>query len=188
MLLHIDASKYAWFGDGRYYDLITLMDDATSEIYYAQLVEEEGTRTLMPAVREVIEQEGVFCAPYSDRASHFFVTPKAGGKLEPGNAVGAGATGAGDQDDPGVLAASAGAYGTQLPDLAGGDCRKSCGYAESPRWRRPTDFCARSTGPNSTGGLGLPRCCARDKSTHRFGFHIWLRRRSRTVVARGEIR
>jgi transposase len=82
MLLHIDASKHAWFGDGRYYDLITLLDDATSEIYYAQLVEEEGTRTLMPAVQEVIEQQGLFCALYSDRASHFFVTPKAGGKVD----------------------------------------------------------------------------------------------------------
>ena len=38
MLLHIDASKHAWFQDDRYYDLITLLDDATSEIYYAQLV------------------------------------------------------------------------------------------------------------------------------------------------------
>jgi transposase len=84
MLLHIDASKHAWFGDGRYYDLITILDDATSEIYYAQLVKEEGTRTLMPAVREVIEQRGIFCALYSDRASHFFVTPKAGGKVDEG--------------------------------------------------------------------------------------------------------
>jgi transposase len=82
MLLHIDASKHAWFGDGRHYDLITILDDATSEIYYAQLVEEEGTRTLMPAVREVVEQQGIFCALYSDRASHFFVTPKAGGKVD----------------------------------------------------------------------------------------------------------
>ena len=82
MLLHIDASKHAWFGDGRYYDLITLLDDATSEIYYAQLVVEEGTRTLMPAVQEVIEQQGIFCALYSDRASHFFVTPQAGGKVD----------------------------------------------------------------------------------------------------------
>jgi transposase len=83
MLLHIDASKHAWFQDERYYDLITILDDATSEIYYAQLVDEEGTRTLMPAVREVIETRGVFCALYSDRASHFFVTPKAGGKVDP---------------------------------------------------------------------------------------------------------
>ena len=82
MLIHIDASKHAWFGDGRHYDLITLLDDATSEIYYAQLVEEEGTRTLMPAVRKVIEEQGVFCALYSDRAGHFFVTPKAGGKVD----------------------------------------------------------------------------------------------------------
>jgi hypothetical protein len=82
MLLHIDASKHAWFQDGRHYDLITILDDATSEIYYAQLVEEEGTRTLMPAVREVIETQGIFCALYSDRASHFFVTPKAGGKVD----------------------------------------------------------------------------------------------------------
>src|SRR5215831_1654638 len=83
MLLHIDASKHAWLGDGRYYDLITILDDATSEIYYARLVEEEGTRTLMPAVRQVVEREGIFCALYSDRASHFFVTPKAGGKVDP---------------------------------------------------------------------------------------------------------
>jgi transposase len=82
MLLHIDASKHAWFQDGRHWDLITILDDATSEVYYAQLVEEEGTRTLMPAIREVIEKEGIFCALYSDRASHFFVTPKAGGKVD----------------------------------------------------------------------------------------------------------
>jgi hypothetical protein len=46
-------------------------------------VDEEGTRTLMPAVREVIETHGIFCGLYSDRASHFFVTPKAGGKVDP---------------------------------------------------------------------------------------------------------
>src|SRR5205807_1171417 len=45
--------------------------------------EEEGTRTLMPALRQVIEEQGIFCALYSDRASHFFVTPKAGGKVDP---------------------------------------------------------------------------------------------------------
>ncbi len=82
MMLHIDASKHAWFQDGQYWDLITILDDATSEIYYAQLVAEEGTRTLMPAVREVVEKQGIFCALYSDRASHFFVTPKAGGKVD----------------------------------------------------------------------------------------------------------
>jgi len=78
MLLHIDASQHRWFCDDRWYDLLVIMDDATSAIYYAQLVEEESTRTVMTALREVIEQKGLFCALYSDRASHFFVTPKTG--------------------------------------------------------------------------------------------------------------
>jgi transposase len=78
MLLHIDGSKHRWFQDDRYYDFIVVLDDATSEIYYAQLVEEESTATCMAAVREVIERKGLFCALYSDRGSHFFHTPKAG--------------------------------------------------------------------------------------------------------------
>jgi len=78
MMLHIDGSKHRWFADGCYYDLIVIMDDATSEIYYAQLVDEESTFTVMTALREVIETKGLFCSLYSDRASHFFLTPKAG--------------------------------------------------------------------------------------------------------------
>jgi transposase len=82
MLLHIDGSKHQWFGDQRWYDLIVILDDATSEIYYAQLVEEESTRTVMAGLRKVIETQGLFCALYSDRGSHFFVTPKAGEKID----------------------------------------------------------------------------------------------------------
>lgn len=82
MLLHIDGSKHQWFGDERWYDLIVILDDATSEIYYAQLVEEESTRTVMAGLRAVIETKGLFCALYSDRGSHFFVTPKAGEKVD----------------------------------------------------------------------------------------------------------
>ena len=78
MLLHIDGSQHQWFQDERWYDLLVMLDDATSEIYYAQLVEEEATRTVMVALREVIETQGLFCALYSDRAGHFFLTPKAG--------------------------------------------------------------------------------------------------------------
>ena len=78
MLLHLDGSPHRWFQDERWYDLIVILDDATSEIYYAQLVEEESTRTVMAALRAVVEQKGCFCALYSDRASHFFLTPKAG--------------------------------------------------------------------------------------------------------------
>lgn len=78
MLLHIDASKHRWFQDDRYYDLLSIQDDANSEICYAQLVDEESTLTVMAALKEVVETKGEFCALYSDRASHFFVTPKAG--------------------------------------------------------------------------------------------------------------
>jgi transposase len=83
MLLHMDGSEHAWFQDGRYYDLLVILDDATSEIYYTQLVEEECTRSVMTALRQVIERQGIFCALYSDRGSHFFVTPKAGEKVDP---------------------------------------------------------------------------------------------------------
>jgi hypothetical protein len=82
MLLHIDGSKHRWLNDDRWYDLLVILDDATSAIYYAQLVEEESTRTVMAGLREVIERQGLFCALYSDRGSHFFVTPKAGEKVD----------------------------------------------------------------------------------------------------------
>ena len=82
MLLHLDGSEHRWFQDDRWYDLIEVLDDATSQTYYAQLVEEESTRTVMAALKEVIERQGRFCALYSDRASHFFATPQAGGPVD----------------------------------------------------------------------------------------------------------
>jgi transposase len=83
MLLHIDGSHHQWFQDERWYDLIVILDDASGEIYYAQLVEEESTLTVMAGLKEVIERKGIFCALYSDRGSHFWLTPKAGGKIDP---------------------------------------------------------------------------------------------------------
>src|SRR6267154_1586209 len=83
MLLHIDASSHRWLGGEQWHDLMVVLDDATSEIYYAQLVEQESTRTVLAALREVVEQKGLFCALYSDRASHFFETPQAGAQIDP---------------------------------------------------------------------------------------------------------
>lgn len=77
MMLHIDGSKHQWMA-GQWHDLIVVLDDATSEIYYAQLVPEESTLTVMAALRAVVETKGWFSSIYSDRASHFFKTPKAG--------------------------------------------------------------------------------------------------------------
>ena len=62
MLLHIDGSRHQWFQDERWYDPIVILDDATSEIYYAQLGEEESTVTVMAGLSEVQQ-------PVSGRAS-----------------------------------------------------------------------------------------------------------------------
>jgi len=82
MLLHIDGSHHGWFQDERWYDLIVILDDANSEIYYAQLVAEESTVTVLAGLKEVVERKGLFCALYSDRGSHFWLTPKVGGKVD----------------------------------------------------------------------------------------------------------
>jgi len=83
MLLHIDGSHHRWFQDDRWQDLLVILDDATSEIYHAQLVEDEDTRTVMTALRHVIVRKGLFCALYSDRAKHFFYTPKGQQQVDP---------------------------------------------------------------------------------------------------------
>jgi transposase len=82
MMLHIDGSDHQWFQDERRHDLIVILDDATSEIYYAQLAEEETTATVMAGLRVVIELKGLFCSLYSDRGAHFWLTPKSGGKVD----------------------------------------------------------------------------------------------------------
>ncbi len=82
MMLHQDASRFAWVpGDAHQYDLVVTLDDATSEIYSAFLVEEEGTASTFRALAEVIATKGLFCALYTDRGSHYFRTPEAGGKV-----------------------------------------------------------------------------------------------------------
>jgi transposase len=81
MMLHIDGSTHAWLGSehGRF-DLVTVMDDATSEIYYARFVDQESTESVMAALRSVVQSQGVFCSLYSDRASHFVFTPAGASK------------------------------------------------------------------------------------------------------------
>jgi transposase len=79
MMLHQDASRFAWLpGDRRQYDLVVTLDDATSAIYSAFLVEEEGTASSFRGLREVIDKHGLFCELYTDRGGHYFYTPKAG--------------------------------------------------------------------------------------------------------------
>lgn len=81
MLIHQDGSRHEWV-PGEYWDLIVTMDDATSEVYSGFFVEEEGTHSSFQGVSEVITQHGLFCSLYTDRGSHYWTTPKVGGKVD----------------------------------------------------------------------------------------------------------
>ena len=81
MMLHQDGSRHPW-APGQWWDLIVTMDDATSEIYSAFFVEEEGTMSSFRALSEVIRERGLFCSLYADRASHYWHTPEAGGAVD----------------------------------------------------------------------------------------------------------
>jgi hypothetical protein len=85
MLLFQDGSPHAWLPGGGARDLIVTMDDATSEIYSAFLVEEEGTASSFRGLLETIAAKGLFSSLYTDRGSHYFTTPKAGGKVAKGD-------------------------------------------------------------------------------------------------------
>jgi hypothetical protein len=78
MMLHQDASPFAWLEGAPPLDLVVTMDDATSEIYSAFLVEEEGTVSTFRALLEVFTARGLPSSLYTDRGSHYFLTPKAG--------------------------------------------------------------------------------------------------------------
>ena len=87
MMLHLDGSSHEWIPDqpGVFYDLLTLLDDATNRIYEMRLVDEEDTRQCMVLLRDCVAKRGLFCSLYSDRAAHFFFTPKAGDKVQEGH-------------------------------------------------------------------------------------------------------
>lgn len=138
MLLHIDGSKHQWFQDERWYDLLTILDDANSEIYYGQLVEEEATAPVMRGWQEVIEEHGLFCALYSDRASHFFVTPKAGEGVDRNRLtqVGRALKELGIQIDSGLLAASPWARRAELSHLARATSARVAGARDHHLGRR----------------------------------------------------
>lgn len=81
MLLHQDGSRHEWV-PGQRWDLIVTMDDATSEHYDLRFVAEEGTRSSFEGVARVIRAHGLFSALYTDRGSHYWFTPAAGGKVD----------------------------------------------------------------------------------------------------------
>jgi hypothetical protein len=82
MMLHQDGSRHAWLEDQPPLDLIVTMDDATSAIYSAFLVEEEGTASSFRGLMETFCAQGLPSSLYTDRGSHYFVTLKAGDAVD----------------------------------------------------------------------------------------------------------
>lgn len=84
MMIHQDGSNHEWV-PGQKWDLISTMDDATNEHYSMFFCLEEGTSSSFQGVKDVIEKRGLFCSFYSDRGSHYWHTPEAGGKVDKNN-------------------------------------------------------------------------------------------------------
>jgi transposase len=82
MMLHQDGSRHGWLAGQPMLDLIVTLDDATGAIYSAFLVEEEGTDSTFRALAEVFGAHGLPLSLYTDRGSHYFHTPDAGGKVD----------------------------------------------------------------------------------------------------------
>jgi transposase len=81
MMLHQDGSRHEWVS-GQLWDLIVTMDDADSEHYHMGFVEEEGTRSSFEGVQVVVRKQGIFSSIYTDRGSHYWLTPEVGGKVD----------------------------------------------------------------------------------------------------------
>jgi len=102
-LLHLDGSCHQWFQDERWYDLIGILNDATSEVYYAQLVEEGSTRTVVAALQVVIMRQGRFLRAGQRPRPSLLRDAEEGwaGRSAPADPGGSGAQRVGDSDDPG---------------------------------------------------------------------------------------
>lgn len=74
-LLQWDTSTHDWLeGRGEKLYLISLIDDATSELF-ARFVVSESTRSNLEVLRQYLERNGRPAAVYTDKAGHFQVNP-----------------------------------------------------------------------------------------------------------------
>ena len=141
MMLHQDGSTHEWVA-GKKWDLIVTMDDATNEHYSMFFVDEEGTASSFQGVRDVIIQRGLFSSLYTDRGSHYWVTPKEGGKVSKTQLTqfGRAMKHLGNPDDRGLFSRSSRAKRTCFPNPprpasqgagSSGDHRYGCGKSVS---------------------------------------------------------
>ncbi len=139
VMLHQDGSQHEWLADRPALDLIVTLDDATGAIYSAFLVEEEGTGSTFRALEEVFGHHGLPLSLYTDRGSHYFHTPEAGGKVNRTclTQVGRALAHLGRRAYPGLLAAGAGTLGARFPHPAGpADQRTGAPWDHNDRGRR----------------------------------------------------
>ena len=79
MLIHLDGSTHRWIPELDMQDLVVALDDADGRILFARFYPQEGTRSTLEAIREVVLRYGRFCELYTDRGAHFCRTPIGGG-------------------------------------------------------------------------------------------------------------
>jgi transposase len=153
MMLHQDGSRHAWLAGHPAMDLIVTMDDATSEIYSAFLVEEEGTSSTFQALLEVFVRHGLPLSLYTDRGSHYFHTPEAGGKVDRTQPTQVGRALA-QLSVEHIAAYSPEARGRSerlFHTLQDRVPRELC-WPGSPRWRQPMRGCSTSISRRTTRG------------------------------------
>lgn len=81
MMIHQDASTHRWV-PGAVWDLVVTLDDATGEHTSMFFCAQEGTASSFHGLGQTIARYGLFASLYSDRGSHYFFTPQAGGKVD----------------------------------------------------------------------------------------------------------
>jgi hypothetical protein len=81
MLMHQDASTHRWGAD-QVWDLVVTMDDATCEHTSMLFRGQESTASSFHGIGQTIARYGLFASLYTDRCSHYFHTPEAGGQVD----------------------------------------------------------------------------------------------------------
>ena len=81
MMVHQDASTHRWVAD-QVWDLVVTMDDATGEHTSMFFCDQESTASSFHGIGQTIARYGLFASLYTDRGSHYFTTPEAGGKVD----------------------------------------------------------------------------------------------------------
>ena len=86
MMLHMDGSPHDWLGNDTEYTIVTVSDGATNRLYDIELAKEEDALTCMNMLKNAVGKKGIFCSLlYTGRASHFFLSKKAGEEVAKDN-------------------------------------------------------------------------------------------------------